>query len=351
MPQFINQPLARVQPRRNLDFSPFTKLLDQHQKKKELEARNNAMAELIPQSQTDPLGAASEAYKSNNGVFGNFLLSQKAQNDRAAASAARQDKLFENKNAWREREFGLKQRRYNQDDKFNELKLQAMQKQATAAEKPSYKIPTGFMLTPDGNGVVAIPGGPKDLNSNSRIYSDGQVKSASFAKRMQDADLTMTPLEKNGYEYGGREWMADTLASGINSTESQSYKQAQEDWVRAKLRRESGAAIGKDEMEQEVNLYFPKYGDKAETIEQKRKARIAATRNLIRESQGAFRNFYKAENSAEKAKTKVTEVDGGNLGLSDLRGKVDASVLREAANAIARGADPAKVRARILEGN
>lgn len=335
MPQFINQPLAKIQPRRNLDFSPFTKLINEHEEKKKLEARNNAMAELIPQSQTDPLAAASEAYKTGNGVFGNFLLSQKAQNDRAAANAARQDKVFENNNNWREREFGLKQQGMQQDQEFNKLKLQNLQKKMNAPAVPAYKVPTGFMPSPDGKGVVAIPGGPKDLNSDSRVYSDGQVKSASFAKRMIDADATMTPLEKSGYEYGNREWLADTIASGINSTTSQSYKQAQEDWVRSKLRRESGAAIGKDEMEQEINLYFPKYGDKPETIEQKRKARIAATRNLIRESQGAYRNVYKAAQADTK-------------GLRDLKGKVDSNVLNEARRAIAKGADPSKVRARIL---
>lgn len=123
MPQFINQPLAKIQPRRNLDFSPFTKLINEHEEKKKLEARNNAMAELIPQSQTDPLAAASEAYKTGNGVFGNFLLSQKAQNDRAAANAARQDKVFENNNNWREREFGLKQQGMQQDQELKTANL------------------------------------------------------------------------------------------------------------------------------------------------------------------------------------------------------------------------------------
>lgn len=169
-----------------------------------------------------------------------------------------------------------------------------------------FKVPTGFMMSPDGRGVVPIPNGPKDPKSDSRIYSDGQMKSASFAKRMRDADKIMARLETLkdsqgkdiGYEYSAKELIADYtpifggFVNRMGQDDSQSYRQAQEDWVRAKLRRESGAAIGKDEMAQEIDLYFPKYGDSKETIRQKRIARAQATRNLLRESQGAYDRIY-----------------------------------------------------------
>lgn len=40
-------------------------------------------------------------------------------------------------------------------------------------------------------------------------------------------------------------------------------------WVRANLRKESGAAIGVDEARQEIANYFPQPGDSAEVVKQK----------------------------------------------------------------------------------
>jgi hypothetical protein len=56
--------------------------------------------------------------------------------------------------------------------------------------------------------------------------------------------------------------------------------QSQRDWVRAKLRKESGAVIGADEMAQEILTYFPQPGEDPATIAQKREARRAAERQL-----------------------------------------------------------------------
>lgn len=254
---------------------------------------------------------------------------------------------------WARMTGALKNKGFNFGDQYNDFAsresvlaeygdlnmIKSLFKAESAAQAPSFKVPSGFMMSKDGSGVVPIPGGPKDLNSPNRVYSDGQIKSASFANRMLQADEIMTPLEKKGYEYGGWQVAADYVGNWINSDVGKEYKQAQEDWVRAKLRRESGAAIGVDEMAQEINLYFPKYGDTREVIEQKRKARIAATRNLMRESQGAYRNLYREQK---------TESSADVQDLRALRGKVDPNVLKEAAKAIAQGADKQKVIARIL---
>jgi hypothetical protein len=67
------------------------------------------------------------------------------------------------------------------------------------------------------------------------------------------------------------------LTTGIaNVTEDvgrQQYRQAQENWVTANLRPESGAVIGVDEMEKEIQKYFPQTNDSPETIAQKARAR------------------------------------------------------------------------------
>jgi hypothetical protein len=56
--------------------------------------------------------------------------------------------------------------------------------------------------------------------------------------------------------------------------EQQAYRAEQEEWVRAKLRRESGAAIPNDEMEREIVANFPQPGEGPEQV--RRKAQIRA---------------------------------------------------------------------------
>jgi hypothetical protein len=69
------------------------------------------------------------------------------------------------------------------------------------------------------------------------------------------------------------------------TAEQQQYKQAADDWIRAKLRKESGAVIGEDEMRKEYETYFPQIGDGPEVIAQKAQARAIAT-NAMRTSAG-----------------------------------------------------------------
>lgn len=67
----------------------------------------------------------------------------------------------------------------------------------------------------------------------------------------------------------------------MRSNERQLYRQAQENWVRANLRKESGAVIGTEEMSKEIENYFPQIGDGPAVIEQKRRSREAAMQGMI----------------------------------------------------------------------
>jgi hypothetical protein len=60
------------------------------------------------------------------------------------------------------------------------------------------------------------------------------------------------------------------------SGSSQRVLQAQRDWVRAKLRLESGAVIGDEEMAEEIRTYFPQPGEEKATRDQKKQARRQA---------------------------------------------------------------------------
>ena len=67
------------------------------------------------------------------------------------------------------------------------------------------------------------------------------------------------------------------VGTGIaNITEDpnrQLYRQAQENWVSANLRAESGAVLGPVEIDKEIIKYFPQPSDSDEVIRQKAKAR------------------------------------------------------------------------------
>jgi hypothetical protein len=69
----------------------------------------------------------------------------------------------------------------------------------------------------------------------------------------------------------------ENFANAYSSTpEQRAAKTAVEDFIRAKLRLESGAAIGKDELAREYPLYFPMPGDKPEDLERKKGYRMQA---------------------------------------------------------------------------
>lgn len=122
--------------------------------------------------------------------------------------------------------------------------------------------------------------------------SDAQLMSRGFLYRMQQSGNIINKIEDDGYTPGFgeayRKGMSDVPVVGgvaqmigghvqnLVSPEAGQYRQAQEDWVRAKLRKESGAVIGPKEMEDEIKTYFPQTGDSQATIQQKREARMRA---------------------------------------------------------------------------
>lgn len=146
-------------------------------------------------------------------------------------------------------------------------------------------------------GLVAVD--PRTLKSKTIVGEDGQplrgqtgalpegvINAQGFADRMVQAegilgDLGMTPgttsqLIKSIPQFGN-------LASNIFSTpQEQQYYNAAQDWIRAKLRKESGAAIGDQEMADEYATYFPMVGDSEAVLAQKAQLRKTATEAMIR---------------------------------------------------------------------
>lgn len=128
----------------------------------------------------------------------------------------------------------------------------------------------------------------QENNKNSGTVEERNA--AGYSARMAEATKLLDKYEETG-KPSFRSALAETVpfvgdtARRFNSTpDQQMYRQAQEDWVRAKLRKESGAAIGKDEMEREIATYFPQVGDSAEVVAQKKQARLVANEAMKKSS-------------------------------------------------------------------
>jgi len=133
--------------------------------------------------------------------------------------------------------------------------------------------------------------------------TESEQKAYGFAQRMELSDQLLTNLEnqvlKEGLDTtvlyptatsqaaGKVPLIGDYLRTQVTSPVQQQYRQAQENWVRANLRKESGAVIGSDEMADEIRTYFPQPGESAQVIQQKQLAR-QVTQDAMKTSAGAI---------------------------------------------------------------
>lgn len=113
--------------------------------------------------------------------------------------------------------------------------------------------------------------------------TEGERASFSFYQRMQHAENLLDTLEQENGAYEPGLWERYG-PNALQSAETQQYRNAAEQWIRAKLRRESGAVIGADEMRDEYATYFPIPGDSSEVIEQKARARREAVEAMGQQS-------------------------------------------------------------------
>lgn len=125
--------------------------------------------------------------------------------------------------------------------------------------------------------------------------TEGQRLASGFADRMVKANAIIDQLETSGglpTEFtsiaGGVPLFGSYLQRKAMTPEQQKYKQAADNWIRANLRKESGAVIGADEMEAEYNTYFPQPGDLPENIAQKAEARKTTTEAMIKNAGPVF---------------------------------------------------------------
>ncbi len=167
-------------------------------------------------------------------------------------------------------------------------------------EIASLGLPSGTVAQMGPTGQIQIVNKPRDMpaggagqvidnGDGTTTYipagktSEGERNASGFFSRMVEANGEMQRLEKAGYDATNRRdyyTAGGEVLNPLASDEGQQYRQAQNNWVRANLRKESGAAIGKDEMEQERRTYFPIPGDSPAVIAQKARSRQVTERAM-----------------------------------------------------------------------
>jgi len=140
------------------------------------------------------------------------------------------------------------------------------------------------VLTTQGGQTVTGPITPKGGDKTS----ESERTAAGYLTRMRAAEniLGSLPVESQspGYVERGAQYLPGEMGRDVANLTRDALRgrayQAQQDWVRAKLRKESGAVIGVQEMNDEIRTYFPMPGDGPEVIAQKAAARKQAERQF-----------------------------------------------------------------------
>ncbi|MEI4518693.1 MULTISPECIES: hypothetical protein [unclassified Stenotrophomonas] len=149
--------------------------------------------------------------------------------------------------------------------------------------RPSSKAPSGYRWKADGS-LEAIPGGPADITGTlgdpTAKATEGERSAAGFLQRMVQSEAELEELRAGGYNAANlRDFYTageGTFLNQFASDKGQVNRQQQEDWVRAKLRKESGAVIGDEEMDREIKTYFPQPGDSQAVLQSKGRSRERA---------------------------------------------------------------------------
>jgi hypothetical protein len=181
------------------------------------------------------------------------------------------------------------------------------------------ETPEGFAYVPTAPGAAAMPimgAGGQQVKGVSGAPTEAQANAAGFAQRMELSNSIINSLPAGSQPGAGTRtleaipFVGGALARSGQAVQTQQYDQAAQDWIRAKLRKESGAAIGKDEMVQEYNTYFPQVGDSPEKLAQKAESRRVATLGMQKSAGKAYEAYTPVATSPSIAPTAQPMMSG-----------------------------------------
>jgi len=118
----------------------------------------------------------------------------------------------------------------------------------------------------------------KDVSQSERTAD-------TYYQRMRGATSDIEGMENKGFNPTAGDSILEQFPGGnfLIGDEYQQYKATASEWIRAKLRKESGAAIPPEEMKSEFETYFFVPGDGQKTIKTKRELRRRAEQAMAGE--------------------------------------------------------------------
>lgn len=189
----------------------------------------------------------------------------------------------------------------------------------TAQEVASIGLPQGTVAQVGPTGQIQIVNKPRDTpaggagqvidnGDGTTTYipagktTEGERNAAGFYQRMVNSTQELNALTDAGYDPNN---LRDRVGAGIDNiplvggaiapigraattAKGQQYQQAAMNWIRANLRKESGAAIGVKEADDEYKNYFPVLGDSPEVIAQKARNRAVVEQAMRSAAGGAI---------------------------------------------------------------
>tara|TARA_S200002703_G_scaffold52390_1_gene45407 strand:+ start:214 stop:1632 length:1419 start_codon:yes stop_codon:yes gene_type:complete len=143
-------------------------------------------------------------------------------------------------------------------------------------------------------------------------------KAVGFADRMDNAESELAKVMENFDPSGSFQGLASVMPNIAKSEERQMYEALALDWITANLRRESGAAIGEKEYENDLKKYFPAAGDSAETVKLKESLRQQAVKSIMGPIQSSYPTLSPSGTSrvSPVQQSNAREVEYGNNGLA-----------------------------------
>ena len=152
--------------------------------------------------------------------------------------------------------------------------------EATGTPRPmqieTQTLPGGITVV-RADGKVDILPAPKMVEGKD--LTEGQANSLGFASRMMLNESTINDVVGRGYRPGGLTEFGFT-PERLKTDDRKIYEAAKENWIAAALRKESGAAIGKDEYAAADRQYFPQPGDSDKVLKQKANLRSTVFKSM-----------------------------------------------------------------------
>lgn len=149
------------------------------------------------------------------------------------------------------------------------------------------KVPAGYRLAANGQGLEYIPGGPADPARNGeKMPSEGERKAATLLHRLESSQQQLVKALGDNPDAAKPEMFpsavrgarlpllggipgAAALANTTTSQERQRVEAAQLDMLDAALTLGTGAAYTREQLEGYRQSYFPQIGDSKETVRDK----------------------------------------------------------------------------------